>query len=153
MIAPKPPHVALSAAWVDENGFYLSGGHHGGRTITYPTELENDILQLFSNSAILHCLVSIENICVYAQASSLKHCQSFKRVVYSLPQASQPGVCTTLAQPLPTNQEKKIESFNSFVYIAQLNEEFNDMVVNMDQSAVYFDIVPTKTVDRKGTNQ
>ena len=75
-------------------------------------------------------------------------------MVYSLPQASQPGVlcvCTTLAQPLPTDQEKKIESFNSFVYIAQLNEEFNDMVINTDETLVYFDIVPTKTDDRKGT--
>ena len=58
---------------------------------------------------------------------------------------------TTLSQRLPADLETKIENFNKFLHDCRLNDDFDDeMIINMDETPVYFDVVPTKTVDQKG---
>ena len=32
-------------------------------------------------------------------------------------------------------------------------ETFHDLIANMDETPAYFDIVPSKTVDKKGKNR
>lgn len=56
-----------------------------------------------------------------------------------------------MAQRLPKDLEEKIESFHTFVVNKRAEDEFDDhLIINMDETPVYFDLVPGKTVNEKG---
>ena len=58
---------------------------------------------------------------------------------------------TSLAQRLPKDLEEKIESFHKFVVEKREEDEFDDnLIINMDETPVYFNLVPGKTVNEKG---
>ena len=59
---------------------------------------------------------------------------------------------TSLAQRLLKDLEETIESFHKFVIEKREKDEFDDNpIINMDEMPVYFDLVPGKTVNEKGT--
>ena len=58
---------------------------------------------------------------------------------------------TSFAQRLPKDLEEKIESFHKFVVEKREENEFDDNLINdMDETPVYFDLVPGKTINEKG---
>lgn len=58
---------------------------------------------------------------------------------------------TSLSQRLPADLEEKISSFQTFVKTERSSEEIDDRyIVNMDETPVFFDIVPNKTVEQTG---
>ena len=58
---------------------------------------------------------------------------------------------TSMAQTLPSDLENKIAQFRQVVHEMRLNGDFEyDLIANMDETPVFFDMVPSKTVDTKG---
>ena len=58
-----------------------------------------------------------------------------------------------MAQVLPCDLEDKIAQFRQNVHYVRENGDFPyDLIANMDETPAYFDIVPPKTVDKKGKN-
>ena len=58
---------------------------------------------------------------------------------------------TSIAQTLPADLEEKNTRFRQDVYFVRSNGDFSyDMIANMDETPIFFDTVPSKTVDRKG---
>jgi len=57
-----------------------------------------------------------------------------------------------MSQKLPADLEQKISSFTSFVRDLRLDNDFDDeFIINMDETPVFFDLVPNKTVSVKGS--
>lgn len=55
-----------------------------------------------------------------------------------------------MAQALPYDLENKVSQFQQAVYETRLNGDFEyDLIANMDETPVFFDMVPSKTVDKK----
>ena len=58
---------------------------------------------------------------------------------------------TSMAQVLPCDLEDKISHFHQTIHYVRENGDFPyDLIANMDETPAYFDIVPSKTVDKKG---
>jgi len=58
---------------------------------------------------------------------------------------------TSLSQKLPADLEDKVNSFVSFVKKSQVENEFEDkFLINMDETPVFFDLVPGRTLDLQG---
>ncbi len=56
-----------------------------------------------------------------------------------------------MAQTLPSDLENKIAQFRQAVYEMRLIGDFEyDLTANMDETPVFFDMVPSKTVNTKG---
>ncbi len=57
---------------------------------------------------------------------------------------------TSMAQALPSDLENKVAQFRQAVYEMRVNGDFEyDLIANMDETPVFFDMVPSKTVDTK----
>ena len=58
---------------------------------------------------------------------------------------------TSMAQILPCDLEDKIAQFRQNVQYVRENGDFPyELIANMDETPAYFDVVPSKTVDKKG---
>ena len=58
---------------------------------------------------------------------------------------------TSTAQKLPADLEEKVSSFLNFVKNERLEDEYeNKYIVNMDETPVFFDLVPNRTVEQTG---
>lgn len=56
-----------------------------------------------------------------------------------------------MAQRLPADLDDNIDSVGDFLRLQSADDKFEDaMIINMDETPVYFDIVPGKTIDTKG---
>ena len=56
---------------------------------------------------------------------------------------------TSIAQTLPCDLENKVQPFRQRVNYIRQNSDFPyELIANMDETPVYFDMVPSKTVDR-----
>ena len=59
---------------------------------------------------------------------------------------------TSMSQKLPADLEDKVSSFTKFVRELRIEDDFeDDFIVNMDETPVFFDIVPSKTVNQMGS--
>jgi len=128
-----------------------------GRPLTYPPEFDEQIAKWILEQRELQVPVSTDNIKHYARNlisplhPQFKASQSwlypfFKRHNFSL----RPR--TSLSQKLPSDLEEKMSAFHNFVRRQRDSYEFEDnLIINMDETPVYFDIVPGKTVDQVGT--
>ena len=59
--------------------------------------------------------------------------------------------CTSMAQKLPGDLESKVVSFRDKVRSIRSRTDINyDLLGNMDETPVFFDIVPGKTIEVKG---
>lgn len=58
---------------------------------------------------------------------------------------------TGVAQMLPADLEEKVAHFRQSINHIRQNSDFDyDFIANMDETPIYLDMVPSKTVDRKG---
>lgn len=130
-----------------------------GRPISYGQSIDDKIAQWVLTQRDLQIPVSIEGICIYAKElvstefpdskfhASRSWGKSFMKR-HGLVLRSR----TSLAQRLPKDLEEKITSFHKFVMDRREEDEFDDKcIINMDETPMYFDLVPGKTVDREGT--
>ena len=127
-----------------------------GRPLTYPEELDQKILEYILEQRDLQNAVSMEDLCIYSAeliqpmspgfAASRSWALSFmKRHDLSL------HAKTSLSQCLPRDLEEKLSSFHQFVKTKLEEDEFdNHLIINMDETPVYFDLQPAKTINKCG---
>ena len=123
-----------------------------GRPLTYPQELDMKILEYVLEERDLQNAVSVDDICRFAAdvikpvspgfAASRRWAAAFmKRHDLSL------RAKTSLSQRLPNDLEEKLVSFHEFVTARREEDEFDDnLIINMDETPVYFDLQPSKTI-------
>lgn len=127
-----------------------------GRPLTYPEELDQKILEYVLEQRDLQNAVSIDDICIYAAeiikpvspgfAASRRWAVSFMRR-HDLSLRAK----TSLSQRLPQDLEEKLSSFHQFVKTKREEDEFDDnLIINMDETPVYFDLQPGKSVNKSG---
>jgi len=59
---------------------------------------------------------------------------------------------TSLSQRLPADLEDKVASFTTFVKDLRSEDDFDDeFIINMDETPVFFDLIPNKTVEKQGS--
>jgi len=127
-----------------------------GRPITYDDAIEEELLSYVLQERNLHNSVSVDDLCVKALELVATSHPTFKAsrgwasrfmARHDLTLRSK----TSMAQRLPCDLEDKIASFNDFVKRQRESDEFEDeLIVNMDETPVYFDLVPNRTIDVKG---
>ena len=129
----------------------------GGRKLSYPKEVDDEILQWI--------LVKREecNVPVSKQSIRMKALTKIKPIQPEF-KASEGWVqCflqrhnlvlrqrTSIAQELPANLEEKVVRFRQDVHFVRQNGDFPyHRIANMDETPVFFDTVPSKTVDTRG---
>lgn len=61
---------------------------------------------------------------------------------------------TSISQTLPKDLESKIAAFHHEVRGIRVNSDFPyELIANMDETPVFLDLVPRRTVDKKGKSQ
>ena len=130
-----------------------------GRKLSYPTAIDEKILewvlfqrenhlsvssQLLQDKAML--LVKPHNPAFHGSTGWLRR---FVRRHNLVLRAS-----TSVAQKLPRDLECKIEEFKQEVKVVQLSHSFPPQLVgNMDETPMFFDMVPQCTIEQKGVKQ
>ena len=61
---------------------------------------------------------------------------------------------TSVAQKLPKDLESKIEAFYKKVQAQREQGKYtSEMIGNMDETPLYFDMIPIRTLDRRGVKE
>lgn len=128
-----------------------------GRKISYPTEIDEQILQWIlekrdqSNLPVSTKMIPTKALALIKQANpafkaSVGRLRKFLRRHNLVLRA-----CTSIAQLLPADLEHKIAQFHAKVQHVRENSDFPyRLIANIDETPIYFDMVPGKTEDRKG---
>ena len=131
-----------------------------GRSVTYGDELDQEIVMWILQQWELQVPISMDFICsLYAQTLVCEQFPDFKAsrgwlTKFMKRRNSFLRAKTSMAQKLhvPTQLDQHIEKLINYLRTTREEEDIdNDMILNMDKTPVYFDIVPNKTVDIKGT--
>ena len=144
----------LSAIQSNKKGARAPGG---GRKLTMGVDTDEDILKWILEQRDQHVPVSREAIKEHARSvcsasnpefsASNGWLQKFM-TRHNLALRSK----TSLSQRLPADLETKVTSFNKFVKDLRVEDEFDDeFIINMDETPVFFDLVPNKTVEKLGS--
>lgn len=60
----------------------------------------------------------------------------------------------SVSQKLPPQLESKLESFLNEIRILRTQDMYPlDLIINMDETPMYFDMLPGKTITKKGTKE
>ena len=125
-----------------------------GRKLTYSLNTEEEILEWVLRQRDLQLLVSRESIKSIALAKITKENPNFKASDGWLQKFMQRHSLTlraktSIAQKLPANLEEKISGFHFQVLTVQWEIHIEQLLIgNMDETPVFFDMVPSKTVDQ-----
>lgn len=128
--------------------------HRPGRPVSYGTPTDVKLAEWVLEQRDQQLPVSIDNICNQARvlvdtedfAASRNWANRFMKRHDLVLLAK-----TSVAQRLPADLEKKLESFLDYVRQKREEDEFEDQfIINMDETPMYFDLLPGKTVDVKG---
>ncbi|MEW8548669.1 MAG: hypothetical protein AB2693_34645 [Candidatus Thiodiazotropha sp.] len=128
--------------------------HRPGRPVSYGTTTDVKLAEWVLEQRDQQLPVSIDDICNQARvlvdsenfAASRNWADHFMKRHDLVLRAK-----TSVAQRLPADLEKKIEAFLQYVKQKREEDEFEDQfIINMDETPMYFDLLPGKTVDVKG---
>ena len=130
----------------------------GGRKLAYTNELDEKVLEWTLSQRDMHIPVTLEMLRMQAlkvirplfpefKASS-GWITSFKRR-HSLSVRCR----TSLAQRLPADLQQKSDTFHKWVReTVEYYEVDDELIINMDETPVYFDTMPTRTLERRGAS-
>ena len=152
--------VSTLSTWCKKDFSAATNLHNGhetksGRPVSYGDDIDQYIEGWVLEQRDLQIPVSIDNLCEYARsvvkdpsfkASRCWATHFMRRHEFSLRQR------TSIAQKLPADLEVKLSSFREFVSKSRADDEFDfrDMI-NMDETPMYFDLVPQHTIDKIGS--
>ena len=140
-----------------ERGVHLCTG--SGRALSYPKVVDEELVEWVLCRRDSHLPVSSELIKAKAKSLIKAHNPQFKAskgwlekfmIRHSLSLRSR----TSISQKLPPQLESKLESFLNEVRILRTQYSYPlDMIINMDETPMFFDMVPGKTVGKKGVKE
>ena len=130
-----------------------------GRKLSYPDEVDENLAQWLLCMRERHLAVSMQMLRDKALTLIKPHSSSF--------QASEGWARkfmkrhsfvfrarTSVSQKLPSDLEAKIADFHNEVKEVRLEHEFaREMIGNMDETPMMFDMVPGRTIATKGVKQ
>ena len=137
--------------------FSLKRTPGAGHPVSYTVDLDQKIAEWIHVQRDLQIPVSIVSVMNYAYSLVNPVNPEFKASrgwVFSffLRHNLSLRAKTSMSQKLLADLEKKIENFHSFVKNLRIDIEAEEgLIINMDETPMYFDIVPGRTVDTKGT--
>ena len=128
-----------------------------GRKLTYPMEKEQELVQWVLEQRDLHLAVSVQSLMDKAAEiitptvsdfmASRGWAQKFMRRNDIVIRAK-----TTIAQKLPAALEEKMSKFHSAVQEAVKKNQYPlELIGNMDETPMYFDMASNTTIEKKGT--
>ena len=126
------------------------------RKLTYPKELDDDILKWFLEKRDLQLAVSTEMLKQHAKMVVIPVKPTFKASDGWVQKFMQRHnlvlrARTSMAQKLPADLESRIAAFRQQLQSIRMRTDVDyNMLGNMDEMPVYFDIVPGKTIEIKG---
>lgn len=128
----------------------------GGRKLSYPTQIEEELVKWVLEQRDLHLSVSVGNIIDRAVLTIQPVCPSFKGSrgwVQKFMRRNNLTIRakTSIAQKLPAALEEKMANFIQSVQNTRKQTKYpSNMIVNMDETPMYFDMASSKTVSRRG---
>ena len=128
-----------------------------GRKLTYPMENEQELVLWVLEQRDLHLAVSVQSLMdkaaeiitptVSSFMASRGWAQKFMRWNDIVVRAK-----TTVAQKLPATLEKKMTKFHAAVKEAIKQNQYPlELIGNMDETSMYFDMASNTTIEKKGT--
>lgn len=129
----------------------------GGRKLSYPTEIEEELVTWVLEQRDLHLAISVRNIIDQAVLTIGPICPSFQGCrgwVQKFMRRNNLTIRakTSIAQKLPIALEEKMANFFQSVQSARKQTKYPDsLIVNMDETPMYFDMASPKTVSQRGT--
>lgn len=128
-----------------------------GRKISYPQEIEDQLVAWILEKREQECVtVSYQMIKLKALSLIRPTNPQFKATDGWLTKFTRRNnlvlrAKTHISQTLPKDLEEKITKFRQEVRYVRENSDYPyDLICNMDETPVFLDLVPNKTIDRKG---
>ena len=142
---------------VAARGLHLRSG--SGRKLSYPKEVDEEIAEWILIRRDAHLPVSTELVKAKAKLLIKPHNPQFRASKgwlekflsrHSLSMRAR----TSISQKLPAQLERKLESFLNEVRVLRVRHGYSpDMIINKDETPMYFDMVPEKTISKKGKKE
>ncbi len=133
--------------------------HGSGRKLSYPKEIDEEIAEWILTRRDVHLPVSGELVKAKAKLLVKPYNDQFRAskgwlekffIRHGLTLRSR----TSISQKLPAQLENKLESFLNEVRILRTCHSYSpDMIINMDETPMYFDMLPEHTVSKKGVKE
>ena len=130
-----------------------------GRGLSYPQKVDEEIMEWILVRRDLHLPVGTELIKVKARQLIKPYNSEFKAssgwlhkfmMRHGLSLRSR----TSISQKLPAQLERKLESFLNHVRLFRKQQEYPlDLIIIMDKTPMYFNMVPERTVTSKGSKE
>ena len=138
-------------------GLHLCSG--SGRPLSYPTEIDDEILEWILVRRDSHLPVSREMTKIKGRQLIRAHNPLFTGssswlqnflIWHGLSLRSR----TSISQKLPAQLERKIECFiNEVRVLRKLHNYPLNLIINMDETPMYMDMVPENTISKKGVKE
>ena len=138
-------------------GIHLAKG--SGRRLSYPKEVDEDILCWILQRRDLQMPVQRESICQYAKSVVLPHNPLFTASAgwlqkFMIRHSLSLRRATSIQQKLPQQLQRKLETFLQEITAIRKLHQFNaDSILNMDETPIWFDMPRNYTVTKTGERQ
>lgn len=138
-------------------GIHLRSG--SGRKLSYPPEIDDELCEWILIRRDAHLPVGRELIKTKAKQLVIPHNTQFVASSgwlekFLIRHGMSLRCRTSISQKLPAQLEHKLECFmNEIRVLRTINDYTNDLIINMDETPMYFDMVPERTVSKKGVKE
>ena len=135
------------------------GRQKAGRKLSYPVEIDGKVLEWVLCMRERHLAVSTLMLRDKARSLIKQHNPSFKAsegwaVKFIHRHRLVLRAHTSVAQKLPGDLESKLSAFLDEVKTERQKYNFpKDLMGNMDETPLYFDMVPSRTIEMKGAKE
>ena len=135
------------------------GRHKAGRKLSYPKEVDEKLLEWLLCMRERHLCVSTQMLRDKAKAAITQHNASFQASEGWLRKFMRRHSIvlrakTSVAQKLPKDLDSKIEAFYKEVQDQREDGKYSkEMIGNMDETPLYFDMIPSRSLERKGAKE
>lgn len=138
-------------------GVHLHSG--SGRLLSYPTDVDDEIAEWILVRRDAHLPVCRELVKVKARHLIKPHNTQFTASdgwlqKFMFRHGLSLRTCTSISLKLPAQLEKKVECFlNEVRVLRSVNNYPINLIINMDETPMFFDMVPEQTISKKGVKE
>lgn len=142
---------------ISKKGAHLKSG--SGRPLSYPQRLDEELAEWVLCQRDLQRPVSVVMLKAKAKATIGSKYPSFKASggwTEKFMRRHSLSLCakTSVSQKLPVDLEAKLEQFLKQVRAQRKAYDYPaEMILNMDETPMYFDLIPGRTLSKKGKRQ